>query len=127
MRGLLDRDRFAALLGARLVEGNEGRVVVEVELAPWHCDASGRVSAGVLFALADCAMSLLSNSERTAVAVATHLVTAGEGEGALLRAELTERLGDGGRATTWEARITRGEAVLASFTGTTLALGSHRS
>jgi acyl-coenzyme A thioesterase PaaI-like protein len=126
MRDLLDRDRFAALLGARLVEGEEGRVVVEVALAPWHRDASGRVSAGVLFALADCAMSLLSNSERTAVAVATHLVTAGEGEGEVLRAELAERLDGGGRATTWEARITRGEAVVASFTGTTLALNPQR-
>src|SRR5690606_41933262 len=60
---LLASDRFAAALGARLVVDEPDRVVVEMTVSETHLDESGEVSSGALFALADCAMSLISNAE----------------------------------------------------------------
>lgn len=118
---LLANDRFAAAMGVRLVEGPAGQVVVEMALTPGHLDAEGNVSAAVLFSLADCAMSLISNSAHTAVAVATHLVngpTVAEGE--VARAEAAGRLGGDPRAKTWDARVLIDGIEVAAFTGTTL-------
>lgn len=124
VKELLDVDRFAAALGARLVEAEPERVVVEMDVAPYHRDASGAVSSGALFSLADCAMSLISNAEGTAVAVATHFTrSARPVEAASVRAVARPELPVGDRATTWQIVLEAGEAVVASFTGTTLRLG----
>ncbi|MGH8912528.1 MAG: PaaI family thioesterase [Acidimicrobiia bacterium] len=122
---LLESDRFAAaLMGVRLVEAAEDRLVVEMDLGPGHFDRSGSVAAGVLFSLADCAMSLMSNRNRQAVAVATHLTRFGDGSGATsLRAEAVVGSPGIGRATTWQASVSADGARIAAFTGTTLAVG----
>lgn len=121
---LLDRDRFAALMGARLILADAGRLVVEMEVRPDHRDRAGRLASGVLFSLADCAMSLMSNQNRPEVAVATHLTRSGNGgEAGTLRAEIAPVSGEGDRATTWRAVVMADGSPIAAFTGTTLAVG----
>lgn len=121
---LLVRDRFAAALGARLVEAGPDRVVLELEVAEHHRDTGGAVATGALFSLADCAMSLISNAETTALAVATHLTRSGDAGGArVLRADIRPALPAGDRETTWRATLTADGVEVASFTGTTLRVG----
>lgn len=123
---LLDRDRFAALMGARLVRADAGRLVVEMEVRPDHRDRAGRLASGVLFSLADCAMSLISNQDRPEVAVATHLTRSGSGrESRTLRVEIEPVSGEGDRATTWRGLVMADGSPIAGFTGTTLAVGGH--
>ena len=111
-------------MGARLVRADAGRLVVEMAVRPDHRDRAGRLASGVLFSLADCAMSLISNQDRPEVAVATHLTRCGNGGDArTLRAEITPVLGEGERATTWQAVVMADGSPIAAFTGTTLAVG----
>lgn len=120
---LLARDRFAAALGARLVVDEPDRVVVEMTVSETHLDESGRVSTGALFALADCAMSLISNAGVTAVAVATHFVRHGTAAvGQVVAAEARPALGSDTSERTWDIPVTAGGACIARFVGTTLTL-----
>lgn len=121
---LLARDRFAVRMGVRLVETEPGRVVVEMDVGADHLENGGRIASGTLFSLADCAMSLISNAETTALAVATHLTRSGDGGGArVLRADIRPALPGGDRETTWRATLTADDVEVASFTGTTLRVG----
>lgn len=122
---LLAADSFATGLGVRLVEAERDRVVVEMDVEDHHRDASGRLASGVVFSLADCALSFISNAERSAVAVATHLVRRADGRDIDLLTAVIEPVGDGGsgRAVTHRAIVSAGDTVVAVFTGTTLAVG----
>lgn len=124
---LLEKDRFAvAALGARLVEAMPDLVVVEMDVAPHHLDESGRVSSGALFSLADCAMSLISNADAAAVAVATHFTRSGEGVTVRnLRAAARPELPVGRGSTTWMVSVVGDGEILATFTGTTFHLNQR--
>lgn len=120
---LLAADRFAARLGARLVAAAPERVEVEMDLAPHHRDANGDVSAGALFGLADCAMSLISNAERTSLAVATHFTRAEvASKAATVRAVAVPALPLGDTPSTWDIDLVAEDTVIGHFTGTTLAV-----
>lgn len=122
---LLAKDGFAALLGVRLVEDAPGRLVVEMDVSDEHVEGDGVADSGVAFSLADCAMSLISNRESTAVAIATQLTTgAGASRGATLRAVATPLSSSGPRALTWQVRVTAAGVLVAGFTGTTLRVGA---
>lgn len=121
---LLAADRFAAALGARLVEAETGRVVVEMDVAPHHRDGTGQVSVGALFSLADCALSLISNQEAAAVAVATHFTRSVETvEARVIRAEARPALPVRDRPATWAIIVQADGREVATFTGTTLRVG----
>lgn len=123
VKELLEADRFAAHLGARLVEVETDRVVVEMDVHEYHRDPSRAVSAGALFSLADCAMSLISNAGGRAVAVATHFtVSERPTDVQSVRAVARPVLADGGRATTWHVSLLCGTSPVASFTGTTMRI-----
>ncbi len=120
---LLASDRFAAALGARLVVDEPDRVVVEMTVSETHLDESGEVSSGALFALADCAMSLISNAEVTAVAVATQFVRHGTASvGQAVTADARPALPAAGRERTWDIPLTVDGTCVARFVGTTLVL-----
>jgi acyl-coenzyme A thioesterase PaaI-like protein len=76
-RDLLAADRFATTLGIRLVAAETDRVEVEMTIGPAHLDEAGGLRPEIAFALADCAMSLISNQGHPAFAVAAHLVGTG--------------------------------------------------
>ncbi len=56
-------DRFARLVGIRLVEAAPGRAVAELELKEDHLNGVDRVQGGVIFTLADYAFAAASNAE----------------------------------------------------------------
>jgi acyl-CoA thioesterase len=123
---LLARDRFAAAMGVRLVEAGSDRVVVEMDVADHHREADGGVATGALFSLADCAMSLISNADGTALAVATHFTRRARGEAArVVRADIRPVLPSGEREVTWSAVVTADEERVGSFTGTTFRVGNR--
>lgn len=100
-----------------------GRVVVEMTVSEMHLDESGEVSSGALFALADCAMSLISNADVTAVAVATHFVRHGTAApGQIVTADARPAMRADGPERTWDIPLTVGDACVARFVGTTLTL-----
>lgn len=118
---LLDADAYASFLGVRLVDAEPDRVRVELVVEERHLDRSGRVAPEVLFSLADCAMSLISNADATAVAVAAHLVPGADPEvGEPLVAEARPLVAAGDR-NTWRVTVEgRSGRRVAVFTGTTL-------
>ncbi|GIU91155.1 MAG: hypothetical protein KatS3mg011_0061 [Acidimicrobiia bacterium] len=120
---LLAADRYAAHLGAELDEVSEEQVVVALRLEERHLDQDGQVAPEVLFGLADCAMSLISNRLRTAMAVAAHLsTTTGCPVGTRLVATARPGMREGPR-TVWRIDVTGPDGLVAVFTGTTLELG----
>lgn len=119
----LDRDGLAAVLGARVAGDGPDRLTVELEVTPDHCDAGGRVVPAVMCALADCAMSLISNRERTEVAVVARLnLTNPEAQGRRLRAAISPAGPVGGATTDWAAVISVDGDEVARFAGTTFAV-----
>lgn len=123
---LLARDRFATRMGVRLVEAAPDRVVVEMNVAEHHREADGRLATGALFSLADCAMSLISNADGTALAVATHFTRRGRGDAArVIRAEIRRELPPGEREVTWSAVVSADDEEVGAFTGTTLLVGKR--
>jgi len=56
-------DRFARLVGIRLVEAAPGLAVAELELKEEHLNGVDRVQGGVVFTLADYAFAAASNAE----------------------------------------------------------------
>lgn len=55
-------DAFARLLGVRLLDGGAGRAAIEMTVRAEHLNFNGGCHGGVIFALADCAFGLASNS-----------------------------------------------------------------
>lgn len=123
---LLARDRFASGMGVRLMAADPDRVVVEMDVAGHHREADGRLATGALFSLADCAMSLISNVDGTAVAVATHFTRRGRGDAArVVRAEIRRELPPGDREVTWSAVVSAGAEEVGVFTGTTFVVDNR--
>lgn len=121
---MIESDQFARLLGVRVTEADVERVVAEMDIVPRWVGADGEMNPGVVFALADCAMSVISNMEAKAVAVATHLgVERAVVDSGVLRAEIVPASPLDGRAVTWQALVANGEVLVARFTGTTFKVG----
>ena len=73
-RLLLEADPFAAELGVRLLAAEGATAVVELQIQTSHVNFLGVAHGGVLFSLADIAMSIVANASRTeAVAIEAHV------------------------------------------------------
>lgn len=116
---LLAADAYAAGLGVHLVSVSDTEVVVGMDLTGDHANFLGSTHGGAVFSLADCAFSLASNSEGTAVAIDTHMVySASAGPGDRLEASIIE-MTRGRTLGTYRAEVTRGDGrLVALFTGT---------
>lgn len=57
-----EKDQFAKLIGAQMVEADDGKGVVTLTVQPHHLNALDIVQGGVIFTLADLAFALASNS-----------------------------------------------------------------
>lgn len=122
---LLAADRYAGHLGIRLVEVLDDRLVLEMPVADEHLNFLDLTHGGAVFSLADCAMSLASNSgEDRAVAIDAHLViSGGSAVGDVLRAVAEPAVG-GRTLGTHRITVTRGDGrVVGLFTGTVLRTG----
>ena len=67
-------DPYAAHLGAWLIDPDPERLQVALDIESRHTNFLGLVHGGVMYSVADIALSLISNTEVEAVALDTHLV-----------------------------------------------------
>ncbi|MCX8115585.1 MAG: hotdog fold thioesterase [Burkholderiaceae bacterium] len=113
-------DAFARSLGARFIDGGPGRATIEMAVRDEHLNFNGNCHGGVIFALADCAFGLASNSHgQIAAGIDAHITY-----------QAAASLGDRLTATATEVSRSRKLAVyridvanadgkpISSFTGT---------
>lgn len=118
--GLLAEDTYARSLGIELVEVTDTEIAVAMDVTDAHTNFLGGGHGGIVFTLADCALSLASNSvDDPALAIDTHLVlTAASRPGDRLEARIRES-SRGRTLGTYRADVTRGDGrTVALFTGT---------
>lgn len=124
---LLDADAYSQGLGIELVEVTDDEVVLALEVKESHTNFLGMGHGGMVFSLADCALSLASNSAGDdALAIDTHLVlTAPSRPGDRLEARIRE-MSRGRTLGTYRVEVTRGGdgRTVALFTGTVFITGS---
>lgn len=119
VRRMLERDRFAAQAGIRLVEVAAGRARAEMEVAPSHLNGVDVVQGGAVFTLADFAFAAACNShDRVAVAIDVSIsFMKGVSSGTLVAEAREEALTE--RLSTCLVRVTDGTgALVALFKGT---------
>lgn len=68
-------DRFAAEMGAEILEAEPGRARCALTLAPGHRNAVGEVMGGVIFTLADFAFAVAANCEKMDTVSLTSQIT----------------------------------------------------
>ena len=67
-------DQYAAQLGVQLLDADPNRLRVGLSVETRHTNFLGLVHGGVVYSVADIALSLISNAVIEAVALDTHLV-----------------------------------------------------
>lgn len=125
---LFEADTIAHNLGVVLVSAVGASVELRVEIDDRHVGWHGRCHGGVLFTLADIAMSYVGNrGEGTAFAThASVAFLAGAEAGDVLEIECHE-IARNGRTAICDATIRCGDAVVATFRGSTLQVGPARA
>ena len=118
--GLAGRDRFMALLGAELVEAETGMAMVRAVVHAEHINFNGTCHGGFIFALADTAFGLASNSHgAVAIGIDAHvayLCAASEGDALTATAKEVSRTR---RIGTYDIAVQRTDGrQVARFTGT---------
>jgi acyl-CoA thioesterase len=119
MQWFLERDRFAQLLGIRLVEARPGYAKTAMDITDEHRNGAGVAHGGAIFSLADLAFAVAANSHgKLSLAVAASISYVKAGLGSTLYAEASE-ISLGNKMATYAIIITNdtGEAI-ASFQGT---------
>jgi acyl-CoA thioesterase len=119
MQWFLERDRFAQLLGIRLVEARPGYAKTAMDITDEHRNGAGVAHGGAIFSLADLAFAVAANSHgKLSLAVAASISYVKAGLGSTLYAEASE-ISLGNKMATYAILITNdtGEAI-ASFQGT---------
>jgi acyl-CoA thioesterase len=117
---LLAADQYASGLGIRLVEVGKQSITIEMPVLESMTNFQGGLHGGVLFSLADCALSLYSNSYGApAVAIDTHMVfSAAVSPGEKLSA-VAEEINRGRSLATYRVLVHRTDGKVAGhFTGT---------
>jgi GTPase len=120
VRRLAARDPFVRALGIECVDGGEGYATARLRIAAQHVNFNGGCHGGVIFALADTAFGLASNSRgRLASGIEAHIgFHVGALEGDVLTARATE-IARGNKLATYRVDVAREDATLvASFSGT---------
>jgi LAO/AO transport system kinase len=118
-------DPFVRLLGIVCTEGGAGTATVEMTVGEQHLNFNGTCHGGAVFALADTAFGLASNSHgHLAAGIDAHItyqVAARAGERLLARAVEVSR---SKKLAVYRVDLTRGDgAPISSFTGTVYVTG----
>lgn len=91
IKSYFERDRFAAFVGAKLVEVKPGYAKAMLEISDKHLNAADIVQGGVTFTLADLAFAAASNSHgQVSLAVNTNISYFRPPKGKILVAEAKE-------------------------------------
>jgi LAO/AO transport system ATPase/phenylacetic acid degradation protein PaaD len=117
---LATRDPFIRMLGIDCIGGGEGHATTRLRVGAHHVNFNGGCHGGVIFALADSAFGLASNSHGAlASGIEAHIgFHVGVREGDVLTARAAE-IARGNKLATYRVDVTRDDATLvASFSGT---------
>lgn len=112
----LAADRTAAWLGVELV--TEQPLVLRMAIKQDHTNFYNVTHGGVVFAFADVALSLASNSEVTALAIDAHISISGRSEPGDVLTVAIEELARSRRIATYRAVVSGPAGPVANFTGT---------
>ena len=126
LREMATSDPFAAHLGTELIDPDPTRLRVALKVEGRHTNFMGLVHGGVVYSLADVALSLISNAEVEAVAIDTHLVQAASARaGDRLVATATPATRSRSLAT-YRITVERGDRrTIGLFTGTVFHRGAR--
>jgi acyl-CoA thioesterase len=118
------KDAASAALDIERLECKAGRSVIAMTIKPSMINGHGSAHGGFIFTLADCAISLASNSynERTVAASASisFLRPCKAGDRLIATAVEVARFG---RSCIYDVRVARDGVPVAEFRGTTRAIG----
>ena len=117
---LLAGDSYATSLGVKVVNVGSDEIVLALDVTDDHTNFLGMGHGGMVFSLADCALSLASNSQfETAMAVDAHIaLTAPSRPGDRLTARIVG-VAASKRLATYRVEVSRGDGrTVAGFTGT---------
>ena len=119
LKEFFQRDRFAAMIGAELIEIRQGYARARILVTPEHLNGAGQCQGGAIFTLADLAYAAAVNSHLTlTVAISTNITYVGNVSEGYIYAEATE-LVNHRRVPFTEVRITGEDGrLLAIFTST---------
>jgi LAO/AO transport system ATPase len=113
-------DAFPRTLGVRFLDGGPGRATVEMTVRDEHLNFNGSCHGGVIFALADCAFGLASNSHgQIAAGIDAHITyQAAAASGDRLIATATE-VSRSRKLAVYRIDVTNSDGQpISSFTGT---------
>lgn len=122
---LCARDPFVRALGIECIGGTAGCATTRLRIVAHHVNFNGGCHGGVIFALADAAFGLASNSHGAiASGIEAHIAFhVGVREGDVLTARASE-IARGNKLATYRVDVTRDDAALvASFSGTVYVSG----
>ena len=120
-------DSFRELLGIKVLEIRDGYTKMSITITKEHTNLHGFTHGGIIFALADCAFAEATNfgdNKAVAVQVSINFVKP-SGEGDVLTAEAT-RVSEGKTFSLYNVTVTKGNKVLALFTGLAYKLQPNR-
>lgn len=113
-------DAFARSLGVRFLDGGPGRATIEMTVHDEHLNFNGNCHGGAIFALADCAFGLASNSHgQIAAGIDAHITyQAAAARGDRLTATATE-VSRSLKLAVYRIDVTKADGQpISSFTGT---------
>jgi len=124
---LAAKDRFARAMGVRFVDGGAGCATVAMTVREQHLNFNGTCHGGAIFALADAAFGLASNSHGLLAAGIDAHITYQEAAG--LGDELTAVAVEVSRSrklAVYRIDVMRADgAMISSFTGTVYIMARH--
>jgi len=124
---LADQDRFARAMGVRFVDGGPGHATVAMTVGEQHLNFNGTCHGGAIFALADAAFGLASNSHGAIAAGIDAHITYQEaaGLGDELAAVAVE-VSRSRKLAVYRIDVSRADgAMISSFTGTVYVTARH--
>jgi acyl-CoA thioesterase len=127
LQRLAEADAFARSLGIRFVDGGPGHATVAMTVAAQHLNFNGSCHGGAIFALADAAFGLASNSHGlVAAGIDAHITyqaAANLGDELLARATEVSR---SRKLAVYRIDVARADGtVTSSFTGTVYVTARH--
>lgn len=119
LKEFFDRDRFAAMIGAELIEIRQGYARARMLVTSEHLNGAGQCQGGAIFTLADLAYAAAVNSHLTlTVAISTNITYVSNVSEGYIYAEATEVVNHR-RVPFTEVRVTGEDGrLLAIFTST---------
>ena len=119
LRRSTENDPFARLLDMRLVDGGQGFATVGMDVSNKHMNFLGGGHGGAIFALADMAFGLASNShDKISIGIDAHIAyVKGVSEGDRLLAEAIE-ISRTRKTAVYRVEVSCEKNMIATFTGT---------